>query len=64
MIFLSLTAKSSMGITMSAAASPLLSAAVPNIEVDDGTEEEEEEEEENQLKEGNPGNRYSIHRCQ
>lgn len=52
-IFLSLTARSSMGITTPAASLALLLV-----------EAEEEEEEENQLKDGNPGKRDSIHRCQ
>lgn len=54
-IFLSLTARSSMGITTPAASPVLLPA---------GVAEPGDEEEENQLKDGNPGKRDSIHRCQ
>lgn len=49
-----------MGI-MTPAASPLLPPAVVADAEDD---DEEEEEEENQLNDGKPGKRDSIHRCQ
>lgn len=55
-IFLSLTARSSMGITTPAASLALLLVVV--------ADDDDDEEEENQLKDGKPGKRDSIHCCQ
>lgn len=56
--FLSLTAKSSIGITTLGMSPPLVPLA--------GDEEEEEKYDDNEthLNEGKPGKRASIHRCQ
>lgn len=61
-IFLSLTARSSIGITTPAASLALLPPIETEPEPD--AEDDEEEEEENQLNDGKPGKRDSIHRCQ
>lgn len=62
-IFLSLTARSSIGITTPAASLALLPAVAAETEPD-AEDDDEEEEEENQLNDGKPGKRDSIHRCQ